>query len=72
QFTYEVTVPANTTATVTLPHADMLNVTINLLPLSASKDCKAEQKGDQTIVQLGSGNYKFTYASEQFVAKAKK
>ena len=72
QFTYEVTIPANTTATVMLPHADPATVTINQLPLSANKEYKAEQKGDQTIVQLGSGNYKFTYASEQFVAKTKK
>ena len=72
QFTYEVTIPANTTATVTLPHADQANVTLNLLPLAGNKECKAEQKGDQTIVQLGSGNYKFNYTSEYFVPKAKK
>jgi alpha-L-rhamnosidase len=69
QFTYEVTIPANTTATVTLPHADPATVTINQLPLSANKEYKAEQKGDLTVVQLGSGNYRFTYASEQFVSK---
>ncbi len=72
QFTYEVTVPANTTATVTLPHADPANVSLNLLPLTTSKECKAEKKGDQTVVQLGSGNYKFTYSSDQFVPKVKK
>jgi len=72
QFTYEVTVPANTTATVTLPHADPANVALNLLPLTASKECKTEKKGDQTIVQVGSGNYKFTYSSDQFVSKVKK
>jgi len=69
QFTYEVTVPANTTATVTLPHADLAKVICNLLPLSGCKICKSEQNGDATIVQLGSGNYQFTYASDQFLPK---
>lgn len=71
QFTYEVTIPANTSATVTLPHADLTKVLMNQLPLSGNKNCKAEQKGDETIVELGSGNYQFAYASDQFVPKKK-
>jgi len=37
--------------------------------LSGCKICKSEQNGDATIVQLGSGNYQFTYASDQFLPK---
>ncbi len=69
QFTYEVTVPANSTATVTLPYADLAKVMLNQLPVSGSKVCKAEQNGDVTIVQIGSGNYQFTYASNLFIPK---
>ncbi len=69
QFTYEVTIPANTTASVILPHADLTKVMLNQLPLSGSKICKAQQNGDETLVQLGSGNYQFTYSSDQFVPK---
>jgi alpha-L-rhamnosidase len=71
QFTYEVTIPANTTASVTLPHADLTKVLMNQLPLSGNKGSKAEQKGDETIVELGSGNYQFAYSSDQFVPKKK-
>ena len=69
QFTYDVTVPANTTATVTLPFADLTKVMINQLPLSGNKGCKAEQKGGETIVELGSGNYSFAYSSDKFASK---
>jgi alpha-L-rhamnosidase len=69
QFNYEVTIPANTTATVTLPHAELTKITLNNLPLSGSKLFKAEQKGDETIVQLGSGSYRFAYASDQFLSQ---
>ena len=69
QFTYDVTIPANTTATITLPHADLTKVTINQLPLSGSKVCKAEQKGEETVVEIGSGSYKFAYSSDLFTQK---
>ncbi len=69
QFSYEVTVPANTTAMVTLPHAELASVKLNMLPLADSKVCTAEQNGGTTIVQLGSGNYTFTYTSDKFNSK---
>ncbi len=69
QFSYEVIVPANTTATVSLPNADMVKVLLNDLPLEQSKGCKAEQKGDGTLVQLGSGSYHFSYTSDKFLPK---
>lgn len=69
QFTYEVTIPANTTASVTLPYATLANVTLNQLPLSGNKTCKAEQKGAETLVELGSGSYTFSYTSDRFLVK---
>ena len=71
QFTYEVTVPVNTTATVTLPHSEIGKVTINQQPLTGNKSLQAEQKGDETLVQLGSGSYQFAYSSDQFLPKKK-
>ncbi len=71
QFSYEVTVPANTTASVTLPHAELTNVKVNMLPLNDSKVWNAAQNGDDTVVQLGSGNYTFTYSSDKFLPKKK-
>lgn len=69
QFTYDVTVPANTTATVTLPHAELASVMVNQLPLVANKLCKSEQGGENTVVQLGSGKYQFSYSSDKFLPK---
>lgn len=68
-FIYEVTVPANTTASVTLPNAIMEGVSLNQLPLTGNKMCKATQNGKNTIVELGSGNWQFDYTSDQFVTK---
>ncbi|HEY4788559.1 MAG TPA: family 78 glycoside hydrolase catalytic domain [Bacteroidales bacterium] len=60
-FTYEVTIPANTVATITLPFAKSKKVLINSLPLkSAIKNEIAENK-DDLIFNLGSGVYKFQY-----------
>ncbi|MCK9638560.1 MAG: glycoside hydrolase family 78 protein [Prolixibacteraceae bacterium] len=69
QFDYDVTIPANTTATITLPHADLAKVTLNQLPISGSKICKATQDNNCTTIELGSGTYHFTYDSDQFLPK---
>ena len=69
QFSYEVTIPANTTATITLPNAELSKVLLNQLPLVGNKSAKAEQRGNETLVDIGSGNYLFTYGSDQFLQK---
>ncbi|MCX6220169.1 MAG: glycoside hydrolase family 78 protein [Bacteroidia bacterium] len=69
QMVYDVTIPANTTATVTLPHAELAKMMLNQLPVSGSKSCKAEQVKDATTIELGSGNYQFTYDSDLFLTK---
>ena len=60
RFNYELTVPANTTATVTLPAADASTVTADGKPLTELSDAKltAPQEGDVTFT-LGSGSYQF-------------
>ena len=60
-FVYEVTVPANTTATVTLPSAKAEQVKINSkkIPESIYETLKQNEKG--ISVSVGSGNYTFRY-----------
>ena len=55
-FVYEITVPANTTASVTLPAAKVSQVaTMDVLKP------KLVQNGKNVTVQLGSGDYSFRY-----------
>ncbi len=58
EFVYDVTVPANTTATVTLPGAKADQVTMNATALSISNQ-KQTEKG--ISVNVGSGSYQFRY-----------
>ena len=60
-FVYEVTVPANTTATVTLPGAKSELLMMNSQPLttSAKESLKQSEKG--VSLTIGSGNYTFRY-----------
>ena len=60
-FIYEVTVPANTTATVTLPQAkaDQLTVNAQAVPASMKESMKQTDKG--LSVNIGSGSYQFKY-----------
>ncbi|MDD4191015.1 MAG: glycoside hydrolase family 78 protein [Mangrovibacterium sp.] len=57
-FIYEVAIPANTTATVTLPKATGEGLTINSKPA----DGELTQVKDGLSVELGSGRYQFKYA----------
>jgi len=59
---YEVKVPANTTATVTLPSASLDKVTVNAASLKDDKAKSAQQAGKAVTLKLGSGDYKFSYA----------
>jgi alpha-L-rhamnosidase len=58
---YEVKVPANTTATVTLPSAQLEKVTVNAASLIDDKLMAAKQSGKTVSLKLGSGEYKFSY-----------
>ncbi len=60
-FVYEVTVPANTTATVTLPAAKADQVTVNALAMPASVKGSLKQTDKGISVNIGSGSYTFKY-----------
>jgi alpha-L-rhamnosidase len=62
---YEVKVPANTTATVTLPSAQLEKVQINSASLKDDAEKNAKQADKYVTLKLGSGDYKFSYAISQ-------
>ena len=63
-FVYEVTVPANTTATVTLPSAKADQLTVNAQAMTASIKGSLKQTDKGISVNVGSGNYTFRYPAE--------
>ena len=58
---YDVKVPANTTASVTLPSALLDNVKVNTASLKDDKSKGANQSGKSVTLKLGSGDYSFSY-----------
>jgi len=60
-FVYDVTVPANTTATVTLPSAKADQLTVNAQAMSAPIKESLKQSDKGLSVEVGSGNYQFRY-----------
>jgi alpha-L-rhamnosidase len=61
QMVYDVTIPANTTATVTLPSASLDEVSLNDSPLKSDSEKNAQQKNDVVTLKLGSGEYRISY-----------
>jgi alpha-L-rhamnosidase len=59
-FIYEVTVPANTSATVALPSAERGSVTVETA-LAKGDAPKMTQRGNTVNFDLGSGTYRFRY-----------
>ncbi|WP_418262580.1 glycoside hydrolase family 78 protein [Flavobacterium faecale] len=62
-FIYNVTIPANTTATVTLPKVKLNDVMLNGSPLKSDIKKNAKENGAKVELKLGSGSYSFSYAS---------
>ena len=60
-FVYEVTVPANTTATVTLPQATQEQLTVNSQPVTAALKESLKQTDKGVSLNIGSGSYSFRY-----------
>jgi alpha-L-rhamnosidase len=58
-FVYEVAIPANTTATVTLPGTKEELVTVNSLPLTTEIKRGIQHSANEIKMELGSGNYVF-------------
>ncbi|MGD9557086.1 MAG: glycoside hydrolase family 78 protein [Mangrovibacterium sp.] len=64
-FVYEVVIPANTTAKVTLPNAKAEQVTLNSAPLGETVKKSLEQSENGLRLALGSGKYQFRYPVEK-------
>ena len=60
-FVYDITVPANTTATVTLPGAKNDQLTMNSQPITASIKENLKQSTKGVSLNIGSGSYTFRY-----------
>jgi alpha-L-rhamnosidase len=58
-FVYEVNIPTNTTATVTLPNIQIEGLKINSKPVTAKTTINVS--GNNASLTLGSGKYLFTY-----------
>ena len=61
KFIYEVSLPANTRGTVTLPGAAGKELLMNSAILSAGSMQNAQESGKNIIIELGSGSYQFEY-----------
>ena len=62
RFELAVDVPPNTTATVRLPKAQLASVTEGGSPLGDGNGIGGRrQDGDDTVVEVGSGRYRFSY-----------
>jgi alpha-L-rhamnosidase len=70
-FVYDVKIPVNTTASVTLPFAQASQLTLNAQPLSAAvkENMTTDQKG--VTLTLGSGSYQFKYPAGDLIAATK-
>jgi alpha-L-rhamnosidase len=61
QFTLEVTIPANTTATVHVPATDAASVTEGGVPARDAAGVRLIRvEGDRAVYEIGSGSYRFT------------
>ena len=67
-FNYQIQIPANTSATVTLPYAKAEQVTENSQPLSASLKENLSQIQNGITLKLGSGSYSFRYSATDLKA----
>jgi alpha-L-rhamnosidase len=60
KLTMNVEIPANTTATVRIPKSKAGGVTVGGSPLAGAKGTSdSKQDGDSTLVEIGSGQYRF-------------
>ncbi len=65
-FDLNVRIPANTQAKIVLPNAQMNGVKINGEALTGNSDMHSAQTGKNVEIELGSGNYDFSYGSSGF------
>ncbi|MFO8002426.1 MAG: family 78 glycoside hydrolase catalytic domain [Marinilabilia sp.] len=66
-FVWNIEIPANTTAKVVLPYADAGKVILNDAPLSERDDLDVvDQEEREVFIELGSGEYSFSYPAANF------
>jgi alpha-L-rhamnosidase len=65
EFLYEVVIPANTSATVTLPEAKMEEILLNGAMLQPEIKETLRQMDDGVQLDLGSGSYRFKYPARK-------
>lgn len=71
-FIYTVTIPANTTATVTLPKAVLADLQLNAKSLNSEMKKLSQETSKGVVMELGSGSYTFSYpAGTQFMEEKK-
>jgi len=58
---YEISIPSNTSATVVLPMAELANATVNGTYVKADESKNAQQTGKSVTIELGSGEYSFSW-----------
>jgi alpha-L-rhamnosidase len=61
EFVYDITIPANTTAQVTLPKAQNQELSINSKPMADGIKKSMKTVGNSVQIELGSGAYQFRY-----------
>ena len=64
KFVYNVEIPANTTATVTLPDAEINGVMVNSAQMDDKIKSNTKQLDNDVILEIGSGKYSFSYSVE--------
>jgi alpha-L-rhamnosidase len=64
KFVYTVEIPANTTATITLPAVKLENVKANSMSENQKLLSGGKQLGDNVSFEIGSGKYQFSYRVE--------
>jgi alpha-L-rhamnosidase len=70
KITVFATVPPNTHGTIRLPAATLSGVTEGGLALSSARGVtRAAQDGDDVVVEVGAGRYRFTYDGARLVAR---
>jgi alpha-L-rhamnosidase len=61
EMVYEVTVPANTSATLTLPSATMDGLKMNGQSVPETVKSESKVSGNNVLLTIGSGSYSFSY-----------
>jgi alpha-L-rhamnosidase len=61
KFNYAIEIPANTSAVITLPNADLDNIQINGTAITTELKSKAREMNNTVILEMGSGKYQFRY-----------